>query len=146
MRTVSAARTFPATVHDAETRWYDTGGWPSWVDGLSRIVELSAGWPEVGTSVVWQSGPAGRGQVSERVTSYQPGQGQTVEVQDDSIAGEQSVAFTPGEGSVTIELTLRYRLKRQSIVTPLIDFLFIRRAMATSLNTTLTRFGSELGR
>jgi hypothetical protein len=67
-------------------------------------------------------------------------------VEDDSIRGEQTVSFTPDDAGVVVELTLRYEIKRQSFFTPLIDFLFIRRAMATSLNTTLVRFSAELGR
>lgn len=146
MKTVTTAQTFPGSVHEAQTRWYDTNGWPAWVEGLSHIVERSADWPAVGSSVVWQSGPAGRGRVRERVLEYEPLQGQTVAVEDDSIEGRQTVSFTPTGEGVEVELTLRYELKRRSFLTPLVDFLFIRRAMAASLHATLTRFGSGLGR
>ena len=146
MRKVSAARTFPVAAQDAERRWYDTGAWPSWVDGVRHVRSRSPGWPEVGSRVVWQSGPAGRGEVTERVTAYEPGQGQTVEVDDDSIEGEQSVVFHTTENGVEVELTLSYRLKRRSLLTPLVDVLFIRRAMGSSLSTTLMRFGAELAR
>lgn len=145
MKTVTALRTFPGSVHDAETRWYDTDGWPSWVEGLSHIVERSADWPAPGSRVVWQSGPAGRGQVTERVVAHEALHGQTVEVEDDAIRGRQSVDFIPDDGTVEVALTLSYEIKRRSWMTPVIDLLFIRRAMAASLQTTLVRFGSELG-
>lgn len=145
MRTVSAAETFTGSVHDAHERWNDTDAWPSWVEGLSHVVQCSPDWPQVGAQVVWQSGPAGRGRVTERVVSYEPLHGQTVDVEDDAIRGRQSVSFTPGEGAVAVTLTLEYEIKRRSFVTPLVDVLFIRRAMATSLQTTLVRFGAELG-
>ena len=42
------ARRSPATVHEVEQRWYDTGRWPSWVDGLDRVVEVAGDWPDRG--------------------------------------------------------------------------------------------------
>jgi hypothetical protein len=144
MRVVSAVETFPGSVHEAETVWYDTAGWRSWVDGLDRVVEVDARWPQLGASVKWESGPAGRGRVLERVTAYEPLSGQTVEVEDDSIQGRQSVAFAPVEEAVEVMLTLEYEIRRRSLLTPLVDLLFIRRAFRMSLDATLRRFGLEL--
>ncbi len=144
MRVVSVAETFPGSVHEAESVWYDTSRWPSWVDGLERVTRVGEGWPATGAEVTWQSGPAGRGRVSERVVDYEALVGQTVEVDDETIGGRQSVKFMPEDGSVTIELSLEYQVKRRSLVTPLVDFLFIGRAFTTSLRTTLERFGLEL--
>ncbi len=129
---------------EAERCWYDTGRWSHWVDGLDRVLSVDGGWPQVGAGVIWESGPAGRGRVSERVLAYEPCAGQTVEVQDGSIRGRQSVAFARVDAGVEVALTLEYELTRRSIVSPLVDALFIRRAMAVSLGTTLTRFGAEL--
>jgi hypothetical protein len=144
MSKVSVAVTLPASVHEAETCWYDTARWPAWVDGLGHVVEVSADWPAVGASVTWQSGPAGRGRVTERSVSYEPLAGQTVEVQDDSIRARQRVAFTPHADGVELTLSLDYEIKQRSIFTPLVDFLFIRRAMTMSMRTSLTRFGAAL--
>lgn len=144
MRVVSAAQSFPGSVHEAETVWYDTGRWPQWVDGLDRVAEVDPRWPELGASVTWHSGPAGRGRVVERVVAYEPLSGQTVEVEDDSIRGRQSVAFGPAEKEVDVALTLEYEIKQRSLLTPLVDLLFIRRAFRTSLDATLRRFGLEL--
>src|SRR6478672_93961 len=69
--------------------------------------------------------------------------GSTTEVSDPSISGRQSVAFAPVPGGVEVELTLSYRLQRRSPVTPVVDMLFIRRAIASSLETTLARFAHE---
>jgi len=144
MARVVVALSFPGTVHEAESCWYDTAHWPAWVDGLERVLDVAGGWPEPGGSVRWESGPAGRGRVSERVAAYEPLSGQTVEVEDDAIRGHQHVAFTPAGDSVEVALSLEYEIKRRSIVTPLIDVLFIRRAMERSLRATLTRFGAQL--
>jgi hypothetical protein len=144
MRSVSVAMRYPGTVHDAETCWYDTTFWPAWIDGLDRVVEVTGDWPGPGANVIWESGPAGRGRVQERVIAYEPLAGQTLEVQDDSIEGRQSVAFTPVGEDVEIRLGLEYEIKQRSIFTPIVDVLFVRRAMATSLRTTLARFGAQL--
>ena len=144
MRVVSVIGTFRGSVHEAESVWYDTSRWPSWVDGLERVIAVGDQWPAAGAEVTWQSVPAGRGRVSERVVDYEPLVGQTVDVSDETIEGRQSVKFMPEDGSVTIELSLEYRVKRRSLFTPLVDFLFIGRAFTTSLRSTLDRFGLEL--
>jgi Polyketide cyclase / dehydrase and lipid transport len=147
MARVGIALSFLGTVHEAETCWYDHVRWPRWVDGLERVLDVTAGWPTAGGRIVWQSGPAGRGRVSETVIAYTPLGGQSVDVDDDSITGRQIVAFGPapgGDGMVEVVLSLDYEIKRRTIVTPLIDRLFIRRAMESSLKATLVRFGVEL--
>ena len=144
MRVVSVAETFQGSVHEAETVWYDTTGWPAWVDGLDRVSEADPRWPQLGATVTWQSGPAGRGRVIERVVAYEPLSGQTVEVQDDSIRGQQMIRFAPADGAVSIELSLEYEIKKRSPITPLVDVLFIRSAFKSSVSATLHRFGVEL--
>jgi|SRR5437588_6827647 len=144
MRVVAATETYPGSVHEAEKVWYDTGLWPRFIDGLESVEEVSPNWPGVGAEVRWRSGPAGRGQVAERVVSYELLDGQEVEVQDDSIRGRQRITFEPDNDRVTVELSLSYDLRRRSPLMALVDVLFIRRAMTTSLQSTLHRFGAEL--
>lgn len=136
----------PVPLAEAERRWYDTAGWPDWVEGLDEVVAVEPGWPEVGASVIWVSGPAGRGRVTERAVEYEPGGGQTVEVHDDSITGRQSVAFAPAAGGVEVRLRLEYRIRAGSPITPLVDRLFVRRSMTASLRQTLERFAARAGR
>jgi hypothetical protein len=145
MRVVRAAQVFHGSVAEAEALWYDTTRWPRWVLGLAQVEGVSGPWPEVGGEVRWQSGPAGRGQVRERVLSYESLSGQTVDVQDDSIHGTQTVSFVPEDANVAVTLSLSYKLKRRSALIRLVDLLFIRRAMTRSLEQTLSRFGAELG-
>jgi hypothetical protein len=144
MRVVSVVETFPGSVHEAETVWYDTARWPAWVDGLDHVSDVDPRWPQRGASVTWESGPAGRGRVVERVVAHEPLAGQTVEVQDDSIKGRQAVTFAPAGERVNVELSLEYEIRQRSLLTPLVDVLFIRRAFRASLQSTLHRFGLEL--
>ncbi len=134
----------PASVHQAEQCWYDTTGWEDWVDELARVVAVEGPWPETGGVVTWESGPAGRGRVTQRVTAYEPLDGQTVEIEDASIAGEQRVWFLPEGDSVEVVLELAYRIKRRNPLTPLVDLVFVRRLMTASMTRTLTRFGWAL--
>jgi hypothetical protein len=145
MRTVQATQTVAGAVGEVERRWYDTGRWWSWVDGLERVLDVSGPWPEPGAVVTWESGPAGRGRVVERVVEHTPLQGQTSEVSDPSISGRQSIAFAPVADGVEVTLALSYALNRRSPVTPVVDLLFIRRAIASSLQITLARFAHERG-
>ncbi|MGB0095323.1 MAG: hypothetical protein WBP81_22640, partial [Solirubrobacteraceae bacterium] len=92
----------------------------------------------------WESGPAGRGRVVERVVEYESLAGQTLEIEDSSISGRQQVVFTALDGNIELALSLDYQVRRRSPLTPLIDLLFIRPAMKRSLQTTLARFGVEL--
>ncbi len=94
--------------------------------------------------MVWESGPAGRGRVTERVVAHEPLAGQTLEVEDDSILGRQWVSFNALEDGVEVELVLAYRIKRRNPLTPLVDLLFVRRLMAGSLVRTLGAFAAEL--
>jgi len=140
MGSARVTHTFAASVADAERCWYDTSGWATWVDGLDRVLAVDPGWPQLGAAVTWESGPAGRGHVTERVIDYAPGEGQTVEVQDVSVTGRQSVTFAAAAAGVAVTLELEYRPHRRSPVTPLVDILFVRRAMTLSLHRTLSRF------
>ena len=141
-----ATVTVPGPVEAVESCWYDTTAWPNWIDGLEQVVRVEGGWPRPGATVTWQSHPAGRGGVVERVVSYRPRGGQTVDVNDASITGHQRVAFIEIGESVEVELSLEYLLAGRTLLTPLVDALFIRRAMTSSLRTTLSRFGVELAR
>jgi hypothetical protein len=145
MRTVSVSLSFAGTVHEAETCWYDVARWPAWVDGMSRVVDVAGDWPKPGAIVHWDSGPAGRGHVTEKVLEYEPLRAQTVEVTDDSIWGRQRVSFAPAPRGVEVSLALEYQVTKRSLFTPVVDLLFIRGAMERSLRSTLTRFAAELG-
>jgi hypothetical protein len=82
--------------------------------------------------------------VVERVTAYENETGQVLEVSDDSLTGRQSVSFAAAGDGVEVVLALEYRITKRSLVTPVVDLLFVRRAMAASLERTLARFGAAL--
>ena len=140
-----------SVVHDVrgplgavERLWYDTSRWPSFIDGFGHIAGVEGPWPQAGARVVWDSTPAGRGRVLERVIDHQLGVGQEVQVEDPRLRGTQRVRFEAWEDGVAVGLDLDYELKQGGPLAPLVDLLFIRRAVRDSLRRTLTRFGREV--
>ncbi len=132
------------TVAEAEQLWYDGNSWPRFIDGLRSILSVAGEPPLVGSVIVWQSTPAGRGEVAETVIDYEPGVGQQLEVEDRAISGHQRVRFIAGEGKLAVQLELDYRLKSSNPFRAVTDWLFIRRAQRESLQRTLTAFRLEL--
>jgi hypothetical protein len=141
--TVRATTTVPGRVVEAEELWYDPHRWAAWIDGFGHVAKLEGDWPREGARLLWDSRPDGRGRVSETVVSYEARAGQTLAVEDRRLAGTQRIAFEPAGDEVRLSLTLEYRLKERSLITPIIDVVFIRRALQASLQRTLARFGHE---
>jgi Polyketide cyclase / dehydrase and lipid transport len=139
----SASITVKGRAAEAEALWYDRHRWASWVDGFGHIALLEGDWPEVGARLIWDSPPGGRGRVQERVVAYEVRVGQTVEVEDATMTGRQTVAFTPGLEETGVTLTVEYELKQRNVLTPLVDPLFVRRAVTDSLRRTLRKFANE---
>jgi len=140
MPRVSASTVVPGRVVEAEQLWYDPHRWAAWIDGFGHVTKLEGEWPQVGARLLWDSRPQGRGRVSERVAAYEPRSGQTLDVEDSRLLGTQTVAFEPEGDQVRVSLTLEYRLKSGN---PVVDLLFIRRALRDSLRRTVDRFGHE---
>jgi hypothetical protein len=129
---------------EAEAPWYDTRRWPTFVDGFSHVVSTDGDWPHAPSTIVWQSTPAGRGRVVERVREFEPRIGQTADVDDPRMTGTQRVAFTPGDDGVEVTLSMEYTLKQSGPVRPFLDFFFVRRAIGDALRRTVGRFAREL--
>lgn len=133
-------------ISDAEALWYDTRRWPMFVDGFHHVAGGQEDWPERGT-LVWDSTPGGRGRVLERVVRHEPRVGQTVEVEDETTTGTQTVSFSVGPtGETVVALELDYRLKqrRGGPLSAVVDAIFIRPRQREALSRTLARFAREL--
>jgi hypothetical protein len=144
MGRVSASQDVRGPLGGAERLWYDTTRWPSFVDGFGHRAKQEGPWPQTGARIVWDSTPAGRGRVIERVTAHEPGVGQELAVEDPRLNGTQRVRFEALEDGVAVSVELEYELKQAGPLTPLVDVLFIRRALRDSLRRTLRRFSHEV--
>lgn len=144
MSTVRATVFVDGLASEAEELWYDTGAWPSFVDGLEDVERVGGGWPAAGGTVDWASHPTGRGHVHEEVLVYEARRGQESSVEDAEITGTQRVAFVPQGTGVAVTLELTYTIKSANLATPLVDLLFVRGAQRASLTRTLERFREVL--
>ena len=144
MGRVASTRSVPASVGAAEALWFDPARWAAFIDGFGHVVRLEGDWPRAGATVVWDSRPGGRERVIERVRSYEPGVGQSLEVEDAKLTGVQEVAFVARGDEVAVSLSLDYSLKQGGPLRVVVDALFIRRSLAESLRRTLARFAVEL--
>jgi uncharacterized membrane protein len=133
-------------ISEAESLWYDTRRWPTFIDGFHHVTKGLSSWPADGP-LVWDSVPQGRGRVIERVVRYEPRVGQTVEVEDTKITGTQTIQFDAVEDDrtrVTIELDYHVKEMRGGPAGKVVDWLFIRPRQREALARTLMRFAREL--
>ena len=143
-RTVRVAGEVPLPPEDAAALWRDVDRWPSFVEGFGRLLDRGAEWPNAAAKVVWESGPGGRGRVTERVLQNGPRRFAT-EVFEERLTGVQSASFAalPEGDGTRVELTLDYDLTAGGPLRAVTDVLFIRRALGDALGRTLRRFSVE---
>ena len=122
--------------------WTDLQRWPAFIDGFGAVVRVDRDWSAVGTELLWRSRPGGRGEVTERVEALEPDRVAT-HVVDEALSGTQTVAARAEEGTTRIELELDYELAGGGVLSPVTDFVFIRRAVRDSLRRTLRAFAAE---
>jgi hypothetical protein len=140
---VTAAAVVPLEPGQALALWSDVSRWPSFVEGLARVGEPSAAWPEPGSKVIWESGPGGRGRVTEKVVECSHARFAT-ELFEQRLRGRQTAEFGPaGDGGARVALALDYELVRGGPLGLVTGVLFTRRALRDALARTLRRFAVE---
>lgn len=142
MRTAGAGTDVPLAPAAALALWADVSRWPSFVEGFARLVENDPGWPAPDARMVWESVPAGRGRVTEKVVESSEDRIATM-VFEERLAGRQEFRVAPGPRGAAVELSLEYTLTKYGPLGVVADALFIRRAIRDSLRRTLFRFGVE---
>ncbi len=127
--------------------YFQAETWPTWVDQFDRVGS-SAGYPEVGGTLVWHSGRAGRGEVTEKVLVHEPRSRHRVTFRDPESEGEFEVRFSiePGEGTgaTKVEQELEYAITSGGALSGLTDVLFVRSQMRSSLQRSLGRLRLEV--
>ena len=142
MRTAKAQTLVALDPGAARELWTDPRRWASFVEGFARVREASGDWPGEGAKLVWESIPAGRGRVTERVLEADERSFAT-EVFDDSLHGTQRASFDPDEHGTRVVVELDYELTKYGPMRWVADVIFIRRALRDSLRRTLARFAVE---
>jgi hypothetical protein len=123
--------------------WTDVDRWPSFVEGFARTLERGADWPAAGARVVWESTPAGRGRVTEKVMEGEGPDRFVTMVFEERLAGTQTFRVVESEAGSRAELSLEYQLTKYGPLSAVADAVFIRRAIRDSLRRTLYRFSLE---
>jgi Polyketide cyclase / dehydrase and lipid transport len=123
--------------------WTDPSRWSTFVEGFARLVERDPGWPAEGARVIWESIPAGRGRVTEKVIEPPASDRFASRVFEERLVGVQTFRAAESEGGSRVELSLEYTLTKYGPFGAVADAIFIRRALRDSLRRTLFRFGIE---
>jgi len=132
----------PVDPEAAVALWSDLRRWPSFVEGFARLVSSTPGWPAEGAKVVWETGPGGRGKVSEKVTEN-TAHAFATRIVEKRLFGVQAFSAEPVPGGSRVEIALEYELTSESPLRGITDVLFIRRALRDSLARTLRRYAVE---
>ncbi len=122
--------------------YFEPRSWASWVDGFGSL-ERADGYPEGGGTLVWNSNPAGRGTVRERVLEHSPRTRHRIEFADPESSGELLSQFAVEGERTRVTLTMEYRLSARGPLSGLTDRLFVRGQIRQALQRTLLRFKHE---
>ena len=126
-----------ASLAETWALYFQPDAWPAWVDGFVRV-EYESGYPEEGGELRWQSTPAGRGRVTEKVVEHEPRRVHRVEFADPESSGELKTTFEiVGEGATDVTQEMTYRLADGGPVRALTDALFIRPQVIRVMTSTL---------
>ncbi len=137
MAKVAEELRIPASLAETWDLYFDPTFWAAWVDEFREVDSLGGGYPEVGGTLVWHSGPAGRGQVIETVLEHEHRRLHRIHYADPSSEGEQTTTFRiEGEGTL-VRIELSYSLVKGGLLSKLTDVLFIRSQMKGMLGRSL---------
>jgi hypothetical protein len=143
VRTARAQADLVLTPEAALRLWTDVDRWPTFVDGFGHTLGLDPEWPDGGAKLVWESTPAGRGRVTEKVLDGEGPDRFVTRVFEDRLAGTQTFRVVESEAGSRAELSLEYELTKYGPLNAVADAIFIRRAIRDSLRRTLFRFAVE---
>jgi hypothetical protein len=143
VRRASAQTDLVLTPEAALRLWTDVDRWASFVEGYARTLERSPEWPAAGSRVVWESTPAGRGRVTEKVTEGEGPDRFVTMVFEERLNGTQTFRVVESEAGSRAELSLEYQLTKYGPLSAVADAVFIRRAIRDSLRRTMFRFSVE---
>jgi Polyketide cyclase / dehydrase and lipid transport len=143
VRTARAQADLVLTPEAALRLWTDLDRWATFVEGFSHPVERSPEWPHGGARVIWESTPAGRGRVTEKVVENQGPDRFVTQIFEERLHGTQMFRVVESEGGSRAELSLEYTLTKYGPLSAIADAIFIRRAIRDSLRRTLGRFAVE---
>lgn len=143
MATVSESIEIAAPLSAVWDVYFEPATWPAWVDQFAAIVSAT-GYPETGARLVWRSGSAGRGEVTEHVLEHQPRTRHRIQFSDPSAEGELTTNFAEAGAGTTVLLEMTYELISRGVFARVSDVLFVRSQMRASLRRSLVGLRLEV--
>ena len=117
--------------------YFDSATWREWVEGFAAVAEVDDTYPEVGGVLKWSSIPAGRGEVTERVTEHEHRRLHVIEFDDPGMTGTQRTTFAIDGDGTKVTLDLEYRLANAGPLTRIAGVFFIKGQVGGVLMRTL---------
>ena len=140
---VSEEEKIPAPLADVWDLYFDPKVWPAWVDQFHAVDTIEPPYPEEGGRLVWHSGQAGRGQVTETVIEHEHRRLHRIRFADPASEGELLTTFEIDGDGTKVKLDLVYGLLQPGFFGPITDRLFVRSQMASSLSRSLSNLCVE---
>jgi hypothetical protein len=137
-----ASVSLPASLAETWEAFFDARGWPEWVDAFAGVVS-SEGYPESGGRLVWRTGAAGRGEVSEEVVAHEPRSRHVARFKDPTMTGELETLFEIEGHGTRVSQTMDYRLVERGLFA-FLGALFVRSQVARSLERSLAGLGDHV--
>src|SRR5688500_5588927 len=140
----SVEETILAEASLAETwdAYFDPAGWPEWVDAFASVVS-SDGYPLEGGKLVWRTGAAGRGEVSEEAAEHEPRTLHRIRFTDPTMPGELETRFSMEGPHTRVSQAMTYSLAERGVFA-FLGALFVRSQIKRSLQRSLGGFRAHV--
>ncbi len=135
MPRVEASAVVPASLADAWAAFFDPAGWPEWSDAFASVVAMD-GYPEQGGRLVWRTGAAGRGEVTEEVAEHEPRSLHAVSFSDPTMTGRLETRFEIEKDQTRVTQAMEYRLAERGVFA-FLGALWVRSQVARSVERSL---------
>lgn len=133
----SVEETVLAEASLAETwdAYFDPAGWPEWVDAFAGVT-WKDGYPLRGGKLIWRTGSAGRGEVTEDVVEHEPRTLHKIRFSDPTMTGELETRFAMEGPNTRVTQTMSYSLAERGVFA-FLGALFVRSQIKRSLQRSL---------
>ena len=127
-----------ASLAETWDAFFEEGNWTAWGDAFGGVVS-SEGYPETGGRLVWRTGAAGRGEVSEEVLAHEPRTLHLIAFSDPTMSGKLETRFSLEGSETRVTQAMDYRLAERGVFA-FLGALFVRSQVARSLERSLAGF------
>jgi len=138
MARVEASSDVPASLAEAWEAYFEPRGWSDWVDAFAAVVSAE-GYPQAGGTLVWRTGAAGRGEVTEEVQVHEPRRLHRIGFSDPTMTGVLETTFAIEGEATRVTQAMTYRAAERGFFA-FVGAIFVRSQVKRSLERSLTAF------